>query len=1160
MSSDPNDQTESLESPQSEATADFQPSAPGGATPGDTASIDPSASSPVPAGGSWPAAATDPTATWPPAPGEPAGDVTADCQPLTEDAAGDRTASWEPELDPLGATADFVPGEVSAPPTIDVPASSAGPPAALSGASGMGSRAPGTQHRRVADITMAASVGAFPPAAPQTRTDRYHLKKFHAKGGMGEIWLAEDGNMGRAVAYKKMRGKPRDDQKDQFLREAQITGQLEHPGVVPIHDLSIDDETGQPFYVMKFIQGRTLSEIIKEYHAPPRPGAAPREVQGLRLLQVFLKLCETIAYAHSRGVIHRDIKPDNVMVGAYGETLVLDWGLAKPVGVPEETDDPHGPIQVRFSFSGESVETLEGSVKGTPAYMAPEVAEGKVLEVDQASDIYLLGGTLYQILTGKKPREAKKILELIEEARKQPPVPPRKLDKTIPRPLEAICLKALASRKEDRYATAQAMAEDVQRYLAGEPVSAYRENLWERAWRWVKRHRVLLGRAAVLALVAGLVLFGIDQVQKIQAAYEKERIDNARKLEAARLARVEAERQQQLTENREKAKVDAAAFARLADDAQRLFALQQPGRDQLVGTGAEEAERKAAEAVTQLRGWGPTLADFPLAEKRDALKQQLYEVLLLQAETKSRRGTRAEAAKDTLALLDQAAALRTPTAAHHQLRADCYRLLGDKAEAEAARRATDPQTPWLALDHFLAGERRRGVHARDTQGREKQAWTPGQLNQFKLALDEYREAVKLDYQYFWGHFQLAQGYLSLNEEAKALAALDTCVAVRPKSPWGYMYRGFTRAMLKSLGNARITDALKDLDQAQALAPDLPQPKLYRALVNYEFAGKPETSLAEFTALLDMPPDKRLTEAAFYRGQLYLRLGQEDKALEDFSLVIKERPRGHPASRRRARIYFGRGDVRKGMDDLNAFLSLSAAFDPDAPEACAQRGRLMWLMARELPRQRQKAHLGLALDQINRAIKGGLKSYSVYDDLGAVLSGLRKTPEAVEAFTQAIRRAPKIAQAPLWRKLGVKLEELSRLKAAAAAFATAIELDPENAEGYAWLGYIQASLGQSPAAAMSKATQAVLLTPGDFMLLHNVACVYGKLAEKAYKSNDPKRAREYEDVALVLLRREVELWERDRSGMDAPAQIRIEPAFPQAMRDRPEFKELIKPRP
>jgi len=221
---------------------------------------------------------------------------------------------------------------------------------------------------------------------------------------------------------------------------------------------------------------------------------------------------------------------------------------------------------------------------------------------------------------------------------------------------------------------------------------------------------------------------------------------------------------------------------------------------------------------------------------------------------------------------------------------------------------------------------------------------------------------------------------------------------------------------------------------------------------------------------------------------------------------------------------------------------------------------MWLMARELPRERQQALLRLALDQLNRAVKGGLKSYTLYDDLGAVLSDLRKTSEAIDAFTLAIRRAPKEAQAPLWRKLGWKHEELNQLKEAAAAFAKAIDLDRENAEGHAGLGYIQACLGQSPAAAASKAIQAALLAPGDFMQLHNAACVYGKLAEKAYRSNDKKRAREYEDAALVIRRREVELWARDRSGLNAPAQIRVDPAFPPEMRGRPEFQELIKPRP
>src|SRR5262249_7411650 len=152
-------------------------------------------------------------------------------------------------------------------------------------------------------------------------------------------------------------------------------------------------------------------------------------------------------------------------------------------------------------------------------------------------------------------------------------------------------------------------------------------------------------------------------------------------------------------------------------------------------------------------------------------------------------------------------------------------------------------------------------------------------------------------------------------------------------------------------------------------------------------------------------------------------------------------------------------------------------------------------------------------------------------------------EAIEAFTLALRQAPKQEQAPLWRKLGLKHVEMNQFQEAMAAYAKSVELDPEHAEGHAMMGYVRACLGQSPLAATAKATEAVLLAPGDFIQLHNVACVFGKLAERAYKADDKELAREYEDVALILLRRGVELWERDRSGPNARAMIRGEGAFP-----------------
>lgn len=370
--------------------------------------------------------------------------------------------------------------------------------------------------------------------------------------------------------------------------------------------------------------------------------------------------------------------------------------------------------------------------------------------------------------------------------------------------------------------------------------------------------------------------------------------------------------------------------------------------------------------------------------------------------------------------------------------------------------------------------------------------------------------------------------------------------------------------------------------------------MFRGFVNW-LEKKYDQALDDFATALKPPPEKQVLDAYFYRGQMYLERrqdGDEELALKDFSSVIAKRPAGHAASLRRARIYFGRMDGQKlpkglklaavlkgpdkladlqkdpnfqqGMKDLNAFIARAERFDPDGPEACGRRGLLMHRMIGELPAKVQMAQRWLALDQLNRAIKGGAGSYQVYDELGAALVGLGHVREAVAAFNHAIKLAPEQAQAPMWRKLGWQYEALNRLpgalEAAAKAFARAIELDPKNAEGYAGLGYIQASLGKAPAAATSKAVKAALLAPGDWLQLHNVACVYGKLAGKAHMGKDTKRAREYEDVTLEILKREVDLWERDRTGGNAPHQIERDGAFSPELRTRPEFQELIKPRP
>ncbi len=337
---------------------------------------------------------------------------------------------------------------------------------------------------------------------PETR-ERYTLTRLHARGGIGQVWLARDVDLGRDVALKELRPECTNNPVvwSRFMEEAKITGQLEHPNIVPVHELVRAEEGRQPFYTMRFVKGRTLSEAIQDYHRRSAEGEAGT-LEFRSLLGAFLGVCNAIAYAHSRGVIHRDLKPQNVVLGDYGEVIVLDWGLAKLVERPEETLTP----AVAVAHEADRVETVQGQVLGTPAYMSPEQAEGRWDRVDRRTDIYGLGAILYEILAGRMPFDGDGTAEVLRKVANEPPAPPRCVCSAVPPALEAVCLKALAKGPADRYSSARDLADEVRHYLADEPVSAYPEPALPRLARWGRRHRTLVTAAALLLMtaVAGL--------------------------------------------------------------------------------------------------------------------------------------------------------------------------------------------------------------------------------------------------------------------------------------------------------------------------------------------------------------------------------------------------------------------------------------------------------------------------------------------------------------------------------------------------------------------------------------------------------------------------------------------------------------------------------
>jgi WD40 repeat protein/serine/threonine protein kinase len=361
---------------------------------------------------------------------------------------------------------------------------------------------------------------------------RFRVLRPHARGGLGAVSVALDAELNREVALKQILDDQADDPvtRRRFLLEGEITGRLEHPGVVPVYGLGTDGQ-GRPFYAMRFVKGSTLKEVITRFHQE-RAGQASPQAQdalvGLKLHQLvgrLIAVCNTMSYAHSRGILHRDLKPSNILLGPFGETLIVDWGLAKAMGRWEDSDATgtnEGPVEgsLRPSSGSRVGETVTGTAIGTPAYMSPEQAEGRLDRLGPASDVYSLGATLYYVLAGRPPFDDDGDLpRLFSKIRLGDFPRPRAIDPHIPGALEAVCMKAMALRPEERHASPRALAADLEHWLADEPIPGHRESFATRATRWGRRHKAaalaiaVLLLSAVTALGISTTLIGHEQAE-----------------------------------------------------------------------------------------------------------------------------------------------------------------------------------------------------------------------------------------------------------------------------------------------------------------------------------------------------------------------------------------------------------------------------------------------------------------------------------------------------------------------------------------------------------------------------------------------------------------------------------------------------------------------
>lgn len=654
------------------------------------------------------------------------------------------------------------------------------------------------------------------------RLGEFRLLREIGKGGMGVVYEAEQASLGRRVALKvlPMAGLLDERQVQRFKNEARAAAALEHPNVVSVY--AVGCERGVHYLAMRLIDGPPLSEVIRAVEAEARQtgtervgasaanplaatvlGHAERGDRGLAtdavppaggeprsssasdprssLLPAELTLrgksrhraaarlirqaAEALEYAHSLGVVHRDIKPSNLLLDSRGNVWVADFGLAH--------------------LEGDTSLTMTGDVMGTLRYMSPEQATGRRALVDQRSDVYSLGVTLYELLTLRPafPQDHKP--DLLRAVMFEEPRRPRWLDPSIPRDLETVLLKATEKDPAKRYQTANALADDLGRFLADEQVRALRPSLLDRAGRWVRRHR-----AAATAAGTGLLLSAATagassykQATAAAAVSQAARED----LAAARAAFAAGDLAlvgQELTELRSRGPAasiaaEAEALEREADRYGRF--VKAAGKSRLAwDENAREHFREALAiyAVGDRRSWLTDLRTSALPPARLAeVEQATYEMLLQAADDELRFGGDAPAARRALERLDQAVSLREPTRAVHYLRGKAHETLGDKAAASADRGRAEAAEPEIAWDEFFLG---RDAGWPGNRQRQRPGGPAESARRFKAALRlEPRHYPSL---YFLAHRSTAES------PELSLGAYFGCAAVRPDHSAVYLER------------------------------------------------------------------------------------------------------------------------------------------------------------------------------------------------------------------------------------------------------------------------------------------------------------------------------------------------------------------------------------
>jgi serine/threonine protein kinase/tetratricopeptide (TPR) repeat protein len=931
-----------------------------------------------------------------------------------------------------------------------------------------------TREERSPDHWTAASAGTFgqsgehePGAAPRLKqpgVPGYEILGELGRGGMGVVYKARQLRLNRVVALKMILAGEYagTDAVARFLAEAEMVAQLRHPNIVQIH--AIGDCDGRPYVELEYVEGGSLSLRLDGKPWPPRAAA--------RLIE---SLASAVALAHRLGIVHRDLKPANILMTDDGTPKITDFGLAK-------------------SSEKSLGLTKTNSILGSPSYMAPEQAEGQAKDVGPVADIYALGANLYELLTGRPPFVGPTVLATLDLVKNTEPVPPRCMQPGVPADLETICLKCLRKEQSRRYESADALAEDLGRFLAGEPILARPTPRWERALKWVRRRPstaalIAVSALSIVATAAGGFWYRAEQ-DRHRAAIRR-RIEGVRQqasrfillgAEAIRrkdwdaasaqmssalaLFRTEpellghsadAKRMLDLCrakiaarEARTAARTRLAAFRHFYDEAV-FYQSEYTGLDAATNLRASRtAARQALDQFQPDAGSGRGLA-LPAgafdASEAEEITERYYELALGLAAAIARPlpGEDPVAqATESLQILDQIERVRPPTRAFFVRRGDYLLRIGDKEAAQAmhTRAAAAARAGESTVDAFLEAKAAYGRH------------------DYAQAIAALRRLLSGQPAHFWGHYLLAICELKQHDPRAAQAALTVCQAARPDFVWTYLLKGFAESEMGEFD-------LAETDFKHAADRGLDAASRYVMLVNRGVMrlrrGWAELAAGDFSAAIELEPDR--FQAYVNLAQAHQNLGRFDQALAVLDRAITRSTKEAVLYRARARVHRLRLHDSEALADLDRAIALAPAHDP------ARRGDHL---ERALIFDKEGRH-DQALAECDRVVAENHDAPDVHRIRGAILVKLRRFDEAIRAFDLCIAKGN--ASPALYETRALALAQRGSFERAIADYTLALSAGRQSASLYTNRGWAYLLSG-APGPAIRDFDQALRLDPGD----------------------------------------------------------------------------------